>query len=101
MVASVKQRTGQAGHADRVVRQSGAGNNGRPPCCVKQCRKPPWYVTRTPGGVRGGHCEVPPYSIFAGANKDVVGAPSRTMTWGDQCSMGQSFRPLVLPVARP
>jgi hypothetical protein len=22
---------------------------------------------------------------FASANKDVVGAPSRTMTWGDRC----------------
>lgn len=28
--------------------------------CVEQCRKPPWYVTRTPGGVRGGAARRPP-----------------------------------------
>ena len=54
VVASVEQRTGETGHAYRMVRQPGTGQSGRPSCRGEQCRKPPRYVTRTPGGVRGG-----------------------------------------------
>jgi RNA-directed DNA polymerase len=33
--------------------------------CVEPYRKPPWYVTRMPGGVRGGAAR--PYSISPGS----------------------------------
>ena len=36
---------------------------------VEHCRKPPWYVIRMPGGVRGGRREASPYSIFFAATK--------------------------------
>ena len=36
---------------------------------VEHCRKPPWYVIRMPGGVRGGRREAPPYSIFFAPTK--------------------------------
>jgi hypothetical protein len=43
---------------------------------LERCRKPPWYVTCVPGGVRGGRREASPYSICsADLGKGVEGGP--------------------------
>ena len=50
---------------------------------VERCWKPPWYVIRTPGGVKGGRREAPPYSMHDNAGNGLVlgrasGSPRRT-----------------------
>jgi hypothetical protein len=37
MVASIVQRTGQAGHVRRLVRRPGTDQDGRPPCRGERC----------------------------------------------------------------
>jgi Group II intron, maturase-specific domain len=54
----------------RTVTDGSVGNSAwdwsgwRPPCRGEQCRQPPRYMTRMPSGVRGGRCELSPYSIL-------------------------------------
>ena len=47
----------------RMVRSTRAGQPRGPSRRVEHCRKPPRYVERMPGGVRGGNREELPYSI--------------------------------------
>src|SRR5437667_4475257 len=56
--------TGEDRHEHRLVRQAGLDQSVSPPYRVEHSGKPPWYVTRMPGGVRGGNREGPPYSIL-------------------------------------
>ena len=63
MVAVVIDGTGQNRDVERLVRSPWTGRDDETSCRVEHCRKPPWYVTRTPGGVRGGCREAPPYSM--------------------------------------
>src|SRR6202035_1662743 len=50
-------------HGHCLVRRAGTDQSLGPPYGVERAEKPPWYATRTPGGVRGGDREEPPYSI--------------------------------------
>src|ERR1700732_2378260 len=79
MVAACLQPTGQVGHAQCMVRSRGAGEHGGSPRCVEPRRKPPWYVTRMPGGVRGGRREASPYSIIPAFG--AIPGSSPRMTW--------------------
>ena len=50
-------------------------------CRVEHCRKPPWYVIRMPGGVRGELHEGLPYSIALPQRRQGVDTgPSPGMT---------------------
>src|SRR3569623_89880 len=95
LVAAVGDRAGLSGHAECMVQGEGPRQHGREPRRVTDCRKPPWYVTRTPGGVRGGRREASPYSIGRGRTRGnkllpassfplpvVDGGPSHALTAG-------------------
>src|SRR5271154_226837 len=64
VVVPGQRAASKAGHEPRLVRCSGIGQSVSPPYRVKRSGKPPWYVTRMPGGVRGGDRKEPPYSIL-------------------------------------
>jgi hypothetical protein len=51
-------------YGHRLVRRAGTDQSISPPSGVERAEKPPWCAIRTPGGVRGGDREEPPYSIL-------------------------------------
>jgi hypothetical protein len=67
-------------HEHRLVRPTRADQPDSPPCRTKRPGKPPWYVVRTPGGVRGGNREEPPYSIADAISPRAVGGRETLVT---------------------
>ena len=63
LVVSGQFAAGEDRHEHHLVRPTWTDQPDSPPCRAKRPGKPPWYVVRTPGGVRGGDREEPPYSI--------------------------------------
>src|SRR5215472_8838805 len=55
--------SGEDCHEHHLVRPTGLDQSDSPPYRVERSGKPPWYVIRMPGGVRGGNRKGPPYSI--------------------------------------
>jgi hypothetical protein len=60
MVVPGQFAAGEDRHEHRLVRPPRSDQSDSPPCRAKRPGKPPWYVARTPGGVRGGTREEPP-----------------------------------------
>src|SRR5215472_15187946 len=65
--------SGEDRHEHRLVRSARLDQSDSPPYRVEHSGKPPWYAIRTPGGVRGGDREEPPYSILDRTSDGLMG----------------------------
>src|SRR5260370_16177153 len=64
VVVPGQRAASKAGHDHRLVRRARIDQPVSPPYRVERSEKPPWYVVRMPGGVRGGDREEPSYSLL-------------------------------------
>src|SRR5215472_12029468 len=65
--------SGEDCHEHHLVRPPGLDQSDSPPYRVERSEKPPLYVIRMPGGVRGGNRKGPPYSIVDRTSGGLMG----------------------------